>query len=208
MTGLLWVLSEPGDVPLAVFHHWYDTEHAPARLTVPGVVRGDRFAAVDDETPGWLATYPIALEALDSPEYAAVRQRSPREQRLVARLATLDRRVYERVEPCGEPAPGPAPFLLAVGLTSTDPARLDAWYLEEHLPLLATVPGWRRSSRFRRRDGAGPEHLALHEIDDRAAFDTAEYRRAVGTPWRDEVMATVVGRERRLFAHHGTVGIP
>lgn len=146
--GLLFVLSEPGRVPLDEVHHWYDTEHGPARLRVPGVHAGHRFRAADDLAPGWLAVYPLRLAALGSPAYAAARVRSPYEQTVIDRLAVLDRRVYARIDGTGEAAPAACPLLLTVALTSTDPDELDTWYTEEHLPLLATVPGWRRERRL------------------------------------------------------------
>jgi hypothetical protein len=203
--GLLFVLAEPGEVPLAEFHEWYDADHAPARVAVPGVHAGQRFAAVDDGSPGWLAVYPLRLDALDSAEYASARVRSPYERTVVERLATLDRRIYRRLDAPGPPAPGPASLLLTVGMTSTDPGALEEWYLREHLPLLRAVPGWRRATRFRRLVGGGPDHLTVHELTDASVFDDAGYRRAVSTPWREEIMATVVAYERRLFAHHRTV---
>jgi len=203
--GLLAVLSEPGRVPLDEFHRWYDTDHGPARLRVPGVHAGHRFRAADGHEPGWLAVYPLRLAALDGPEYAATRVRSPHEQTVVERLATLDRRVYARIDGAGDPAPDPCPLLLTVGLTSTDPAGLDSWYDGEHLPLLRAVPGWLRTVRYRRVDGAGPDRLAVHELAGPEVFDTPEYRHAVTTPWRDAVARTVTARERRLFTHHSTL---
>ncbi|GLZ47313.1 hypothetical protein Acsp06_34980 [Actinomycetospora sp. NBRC 106375] len=206
--GLLLVLSAPGDVPDEEFHRWYDTDHAPARAALPGVLGAERFRAVDGLEPGWLAVYPLRREALASPEYAALRVRSPAEAALVERLGALDRRVYARLDGAGPPAPGPAPLLLTVGLTGTDPGVLDAWYAEEHLELLAAVPGWRRATRFRRVEGDGPDRLAVHELDGPEVFATEEYRRAVTTPRRDGVMATVTARERRLFAHHRSISPP
>ena len=207
--GLLFVLSEPGRVPLDEFHHWYDTEHAPARLRVPGIHAGHRFRAADDRSPSWLAVYPLELSALDSPAYAAARIRSPYEQTVVDRLAVLDRRVYARIndpEDPFDPAPDACPLLLTVALTSTDPEGLDAWYAGEHLPMLRRAPGWRRTTRYRRIEGTGPDQLAVHELDGPAVFDTPQYARAVSTPWREAVARTISTRERRLFTHHRTLG--
>lgn len=58
--GLLFVYSDPGPVPMAEFDDWYDNEHGPARLTVPGVSAGYRFRALDDKAPRWLAYYEIS----------------------------------------------------------------------------------------------------------------------------------------------------
>lgn len=53
--GLLFVLSEPGTVPEAEVHDWYDNEHAPAWLTVPGINAGVQYRASDGRKPTWLA---------------------------------------------------------------------------------------------------------------------------------------------------------
>ncbi|QRP48529.1 hypothetical protein [Amycolatopsis sp. FDAARGOS 1241] len=201
--GLLYVLSEPGAVGEDEFHDWYDTEHAPARVAVPGVRSGHRYGALDGATPTWLACYELDLAALASAEYAAARRRSPRERSVVDRLATLDRRVYQLTATYGEYT-GPAPVIVSVALTGDEPA-LDEWYREEHVPLLLRVPGWHRIRRYRRVEGAGPELLAFHEISGAGLFDEPGYRHATSTPWRDRVMATVTARERRVFGHHTTV---
>jgi hypothetical protein len=67
--GLLFVYPDPGPVPADEFHDWYDNEHGPARLTVPGISAGHRFRALDDQAPRWLAYYETKAGVLDTPEY-------------------------------------------------------------------------------------------------------------------------------------------
>jgi hypothetical protein len=43
--GLFYVYTEPGTVDEAEFHDWYDGEHGPARLTVPGFRGVPRYRA-------------------------------------------------------------------------------------------------------------------------------------------------------------------
>lgn len=205
--GLLFVFAEPGDVPEADFHDWYDHEHAPARLRVPGIRTGYRYRALDGVAPGWLAWYELDTDALRGPEYAVARRRSPREQDVVRRLATLDRRVYELVDDHGTARPA-APVVVCVGLSTPDEPGLDAWYREEHVPLLHRLPGWYRTRRYRLAEGDGPAVLAFHEISGVDLFATPEYREATGTPWREAVMKDVTRRERRVFGHHSTVAVP
>ncbi|GAA5156259.1 hypothetical protein [Amycolatopsis dongchuanensis] len=201
--GLLFVLAEPGRVPEAEFHDWYDTEHAPARVGVPGIRSGYRYRALDGRRPGWLAWYELDTEVLRGEAYQAIRRRSPREQSVVERLETLDRRVYELIDDQGTPVVE-SPVVVSVALSSGDERGLDAWYREEHVPLLLAIPGWRRVRRYRRVEGSGPDLLAFHEIDDVGLFDRTAYRAATSTPWRSEVMARVTARERRVFGYHNT----
>ena len=207
--GLLFVYTEPGSIPLAEFNDWYDNEHGPSRLAVPGICAGYRFRALDDKEPGWLAYYEIKAGVLDSPEYKALAaSASAREKSMMSRLATLDRRVYEPISDDGDPYDG-APSVVLVMSMSVPPDREDdvaAWYTEEHIPMLLAVPGWRRIRRFRLTAGTGPTYLSLHEMASTSVFDEDGYRAAVGTPWMKRVVDSAIGRERRLFGFHRSFG--
>ncbi|TYK46886.1 DUF4286 family protein [Actinomadura decatromicini] len=215
--GLLYVLSQPRDGDEDGFHDWYDTEHGPARLALPGVRQGHRYRATDGAAPSWLAWYDLDLDVLQTPEYRALRdRRSARESAVMAALESLDRRVYELLDDHlpddhlpddhGAPAAAPPPLLLARAITvpPRDEAAFHSWYAEEHVPALHALPGWRRTRRYVLRDGDAPRFLALHEIDDPAVFATDAYRAATDTPWRAQVMRTVTAEERRTFAYHNS----
>ncbi|TDD88477.1 hypothetical protein E1293_06220 [Actinomadura darangshiensis] len=205
--GLLYVLSQPRDGDEAEFHDWYDNEHGPARLSLPGVRQGHRYRAADGAAPAWLAWYVLDLEVLQTPEYRRLRERrSARERSVIAGLETFDRRVYALEDDRGAPAARPPSFLVARSMTVEpgEEAGFHAWYTQEHVPALHALPGWRRTRRYVLVDGRAPRFLALHEIDDPGVFETGAYRSATSTPWRAEVMRTVTASERRVFAHHGT----
>lgn len=207
--GLLFVYSEPGPVPADEFHDWYDNEHGPARLTVPGISAGYRYRALDNQAPHWLAYYEMKPGALDSPEYKAIAaSASQREKSIMSRLATLDRRVYELISDDGSVSDGPPPVVLAVA-QSVPPGRDDdlaAWYAEEHIPMLLAVPGWRRIRRFRLTGGTAPAYLALHEVSGTSVFDEDSYRAAMRTPWMKRIVDSAIGRERRLLGFHRSFG--
>jgi hypothetical protein len=207
--GLMFVYTDPGPVPSGEFHDWYDTEHGPARLTVPGIASGYRFAALDELAPPWLATYDLSLRALDSPEYKALAESaSSRERSVMSRMKTLDRRVYELISDSGPAGAAPPPAVLAVSLSvpAGQEADLAAWYTDEHIPMLLAVPGWRRIRRFRLVEGTAPDYLSLHEIDGAGVFSEPGYREAVSTPWRDRIVASAIGRERRVFGFRNSLG--
>src|SRR5215472_14429002 len=69
--GLFYVYTEPGSVDEAEFHDWYDHEHGPARLAVPGFGRAYRYQALDGQKPPWLALYeldgPDVIDSLSTP---------------------------------------------------------------------------------------------------------------------------------------------
>jgi hypothetical protein len=210
---LLLVYSSPGPVDLAEFNDWYDNEHVPNRLALPGFGAVNRYRAGDGMKPEWLATYEVKPGTLDGEDYKALwANASPREKRIMSTLTTLDRRLYTLLsdswaEGYSEES-GPAPVVMAVSM-SVPPAvvsELDAHYSEEHLPLLISVPGWRRARRYLLTSGTGPKYLSLHEVDSMAVFDEPGYKAAVSTPWRNRIVASAIGREKRVFKLHKAFG--
>src|SRR5215470_6251956 len=209
--GLFYVYTDPGSLDEAEFHDWYDHEHGPARLTVPGFGRACRYQALDGEKPPWLALYELDRpDVIDSPEYKALgANASDRDKAVGAGLATLDRRVYEQISDDGSPAGRPAPVILAVAMSVPEGSEDDlaAWYAEEHIPMLLTVPGWRRIRRFRlTRALDGPEpgsFLSVHELAGPEVLEDPGYRSAVSTPWRDRVVAAAL---RRVFGLRNAIG--
>jgi hypothetical protein len=205
--GLFYVYTEPGSVDEAEFHDWYDHEHGPARLAVPGFGRAYRYRALDGAKPPWLALYELDRpDVIDSPEYQALgANASDRDKSVAAGLATLDRRVYEQISEDGSAAGRAAPVILAVAMSVPEGSEDDlaAWYTEEHIPMLLKVPGWRRIRRFRlTRALDGPEpgsFLSVHELAGPEVLEDPGYRAAVSTPWRDRVVASALRRERRVF---------
>jgi hypothetical protein len=206
--GLLFAFTDFGDGPVteADYHDWYENEHGPARLTVPGVLAGYRYQALDDLTPRWLALYELSgTEVLDSPEYKAVLENgSDRDKFIMANLATLDRRIYEQISEDGAVS-GPGPVILAVA-NSVRPETVDdmtAWYEREHIPMLLAVPGWQRIRRYRLTGpaplGPGVGFLSLHELAGPDVLEEPAYRAAVSTPWRDRMVSEALRRERRVL---------
>jgi hypothetical protein len=205
--GLFYVYTEPGTVDEAEFNDWYDHEHGPARLAVPGIRTALRYQALDGEKPSWLALYELdGPEVIDSPEYQALGGKaSDRDRAVAARLATLDRRVYEQIGLDGlDVLPVPSPVVLAVAMSVPAEAEQDlaAWYADEHISMLLQVPGWQRIRRYRLTrslDEPGPGFLSLHDLAGPQVLEEPSYRAAVSTPWRDRVVASALRRERREF---------
>jgi len=211
--GLFYVYTEPGSVDEAEFHDWYDHEHGPARLTVPGFRSAVRYQALDGEKPSWLALYELDRpEVIDSPGYRALGGRaSDRDKAVGAGLATLDRRVYEQISEDGPRPADHAPMILAVAMSVPASAEQDltAWYEQEHIPMLLQVPGWRRIRRFRLvrgLDAPGPGLMSLSELAGPEVLEEPGYRAAISTPWRDRMVALAQRRERRVFGFRNAIG--
>lgn len=202
--GLLLALSTAPEGGEKEYHAWYDEEHAPARLGVPGIRTARRYRDTSADR-NYLACYDLdSVDVLDKPEYLRLpAEASDRERRILPQMAA-DRRVYQGTATpevsrardwgiCGD-------VLLAVWWTpapGTD-EEFNAWYSEEHIPLLMKVPGWLRVRRYSLLTGDGPRYLALHDLSSSGAFRESAYA-AAQTPWRERMVASRREYDRRLF---------
>jgi hypothetical protein len=97
--GFLLVLMQPPPAFEEEFNAWYDTEHLPERLSVPGFETALRFVCLNGH-PRYLAMYDMERpEVLDSPEYLKVSfdRSSPWTKRVTSRVKvyrSAGRQVY------------------------------------------------------------------------------------------------------------------
>ena len=99
--GLLIVTMEPPPALEEEFNDWYDTEHVPERLGLPGFENALRFRCLDG-FPRFLAMYDLTnVSALHTPEYQAVAgdKSSPWSLRMLARVRGLCRMEAVQVSP-------------------------------------------------------------------------------------------------------------
>ena len=158
--GILLVFSDPGPaVSDAEFNDWYDNEHIPIRVPIPSFLSWSRWVATDGQTPAYAALYDLTdPDAVNQPPYSTlVDTRSEREKDIFARAALIGRRIYTSLPAAVPPKAGAAydpakPGTYLTLLSANVPPELEAefnkWYDEEHIALLARVPGWVRSRRY------------------------------------------------------------
>ena len=106
--GFLLVLMQPPPAFEEEFNAWYDTEHIPERLAVPGFETGLRFVNVSGAAPRYLAIYDLASpEVLRSEAYLRVAfdRSSPWTKRVTSRVRVW-RYSGEQVHP-GDRVTGP-----------------------------------------------------------------------------------------------------
>jgi hypothetical protein len=200
--GLLIAFSNPPTGEEAAFNAWYDDEHAPARLTVPGISSARRYIATAADGPRYMALYDLEQpETLRRPEYLKLNtERSEREKAMLASIPYMDRRVMKTLLGAERWTDDP-PYQMTVSMQPEPGAEDDyiAWYREEHIPMLLAVPGWRRIRLYQQVEGNGPGYMAVHELESPAVFESDLYKKATSTPWRDRIVASVTRRERYLF---------
>jgi hypothetical protein len=197
---LVAMMNPPADED--AFNAWYDEEHVPLRLGVPGFLSARRYRAAEAEGPRYLALYDLAsLDVLKSDDYQRLwREQSEGEKAMLASIPLMDRRVCELILD-GPEWTRDAPYQLIVCMTPPAGAYDDfiAWYREEHIRMLLQVPGWRRVRLFRQVEGSGPAFMAVHELESTDVFERPEYEASISTPWRQRIRQSVLVYERNLF---------
>ncbi|MEE8364122.1 MAG: DUF4286 family protein [Dehalococcoidia bacterium] len=102
--GLLLVMMDIDPEHEEDFNRWYDEEHVPERLAIPGFLSGRRFRALDG-TPKYLALYDLeSPEVLQSEAYRRVAGEGRTEwtERVLGNLTDYTRNVYVEISPAGE----------------------------------------------------------------------------------------------------------
>lgn len=82
-----------------------------------------------------------------------------------------------------------APILMVVAfnIPTASLPDVEAWYSEEHIPMLSAANGWLRARRYEAiEQQGGPVYnsLALHELRDESVLDSPERKAARSIPWR------------------------
>jgi hypothetical protein len=149
--GLLLTLTEPPPAMEEEFNAWYDSEHLPERLAIPGFRSARRWVA--DVAPGegkYLATYELDAEAvLASPEYLArFEGATPWTRRCLGSAVVFRRWACAQLDP-GSAEPHPmARALLVVASES---------------PVDVALPNALQVRRFAASAGT-PSHILLAEL--------------------------------------------
>ncbi|KAH7327187.1 Alpha/Beta hydrolase protein [Rhexocercosporidium sp. MPI-PUGE-AT-0058] len=232
--GILYVTMQPKpSLPISQFHDWYNNEHGPTRLRLPFVINGFRYRANDlegaapsEEKPEWMAVYDITdMDELTKDTYLRLRDQPVKSQREADTMKEIkvDRKLYdhiqtweskdfkvmEKVENEGEGNVVVAVFL-SLFPGEEQVKEVEKWYQQEHVDMLAKVPGWQRTRRFVTSsiDPKAPvEYLALHEYKPRNGLGGKEFQAAVSTPWAQEIMKTTVkNKGRRVYDLYYTFG--
>jgi hypothetical protein len=96
--GLLLVMMEVLPEHEADFNRWYNEEHLPERLSLPGFAGARRFVAVEGQ-PKYLALYDLdSVEAVRTPSYRqAYGNPTPWTSRTQSRLTANVRNVYREL---------------------------------------------------------------------------------------------------------------
>ena len=186
--GLLFASMNYAGAHEDEFHDWYDLEHVPERLAVPGFLNAERWLGEEDAKIS-VATYDLTNPGvLNSTPYQAVggANSSVWTKRVTGMCQRIMRYEGEQLVPGDAVAPQGAAALL-VATMNVDPAaeaEFNEWYDAEHLPQLAAVPGVLHARRFRAADTASErKYLALYHLARNDVSRSAAWTKAADTEW-------------------------
>lgn len=214
--GLLMVYTDvPEDVE-EEFNRWYNEEHLPERLSIPGVLNAARYEAVRGG-PKHLACYELA-----DPQawYTDAWQRhltSPTEwsQRMSPSVVGLTyvRNLYTLYYPQDVPEDtaladmAPALLVGRMSVPGEIEARFNQRYNQDRLPLYRSIPGYIRARRFVAVMGE-PKYITVHECESPEVSQSPEWqgvRDAITPDWSDNISPKMIHAEgspgvyRRVF---------
>lgn len=185
--GLLLAAFDFAGARADEFHDWYDTEHVPERLGVPGFLNAERW--IGDELPTLaIATYDLeSPDVMNTPAYQAVAGEnvSVWTRRIAGKTNRLMRFEGEQLVPGDGVAPPGAGGLLVASM-NIDPAveaDFTAWYDTEHLPQLGAVPGVLSARRYRATAPSERQYVAVYHLQTPDVARSEAWRRAADTPW-------------------------
>jgi hypothetical protein len=186
--GMLFSQMQPPPREHGLFSQWYETDHIPARMRLPGFRAARRFEEVSGR-PSHLATYDLtSLDALSKPGYLSLKDHpSALTRHMLDAVTGFTRFTCELITDDGSAVFGAYLSVVAFAVPPAAVRAFDRWYDEEHIPLLLQGAGWLRVRRFRVVDAVGAPwtHLALHELASAEAMDSPERSAARAGPLRD-----------------------
>ena len=192
------VTLEPTNIGQDEVDDWYDLEHIPDRLALPGFVTAERWTCVEGP-PVSLTIYDLtSLDVLTSAQYRGITgdNASPWTHRVFPRTT---RNRYEGVITLDKRKPGAeaAEGLLMIGM-NVEPSMEDdfnRWYTEEHVPNLYQLPGVLTARRYESKTG-GQKHIAMYHLTMPEVQASAEWKEAIDTPWASRVRPRTRDRAR------------
>jgi hypothetical protein len=178
------------------FNDWYDLEHIPERLLVPGVVGCERWIGTENQKVS-VVTYELEnVDVLKSEAYNAVGNHggggdnlSAWSRRVTARIKMLMRFEGEQIAAGGGVVPKDPPALLlnAMSVAPEHEREFNDWYDNEHIPALAAVPGTLCARRYRGTGAAAQRSLALYHLASAEIPKSTAWITAANTPWTERM---------------------
>jgi hypothetical protein len=194
------------------FNAWYDAEHVPEIVALPGFLLGRRYAC-EGAVPKYLGWYDAVDETVEpGPDLKKLLANpAPGFQRIAPLLQHRERMNFRLMRDVGGKPRDDAPWLYIVHTDIPDhiAAEYNEWYDAEHLPRLVTVPGVLRARRYDRVSGPGPRYLTAYELTAPEVWESPAAHQARKTPWTEKMRSLFQNTRRSMCklilpsVHHG-----
>jgi len=172
--GLLAVWTDIAPEAEREFNEWYNTEHIPELLEVPGFLSGKRYQAADG-SPQYLALYELTnVEVLKGDAFRRVRELPTAwSKKIIPLFRNTTIGMYRQLFACNNYPVQEANYVLTVrlGIPADKEDDFNQWYNIDHAPALVSVPGVRGARRFQSVEGE-PKYLAVYEMRLRSTFSS------------------------------------
>jgi hypothetical protein len=192
-TGLLMLWTDVGAEHEAELNRWYDEEHIPRIMQVPGFLSAGRYLALRGG-PRHLAMYELedvgvlrTAAFLDDLRFKPSPRRARASGGHVGRNYILNgyRQIFPvRTDPI-ELTMGPSPFLQMgrIDIPAHMEEEFNDWYNTCYIPGYLAVPGVIRARRYLVVDGQ-PRYLTVYEFENPDVPQSAAWLRArESNPW-------------------------
>lgn len=192
-TGLLMVWTDIDAGHEAEFNRWYDEEHLPRLLEVPGFLSAGRYMALKGG-PKYLAVYELEdHNVLRSAAYLDAVKYRPSAQRQEVGTSRIGRNflrnAYRQIFPVHthpiEQNAAMAPVLQMgrIDVSSAVEEEFNAWYNTVYIPGYLAVPGCLGARRWVAVEGQ-PKYLTLYEFEHAGVPETEAWEQArYSNPW-------------------------
>jgi hypothetical protein len=196
-TGLLMVWTDIDPEYEGEFGRWYDEEHLPRLLQVPGFLSAGRYQALKGG-PKYLAIYELEdHNVLRSSAYLDQVKYQPSPARQTTGTSRIGRNflrnAYRQIFPVhSDPIEQTAPMapVLQMGridVSSAGEEEFNAWYNTVYIPGYLAVPGCLGARRYVAVEGQ-PKYLTLYEFEQAQVPESEAWTRARDSnPWTRRV---------------------
>ncbi len=200
--GLLYVEVDCPPELEGEFHAWYNTEHIPERLRIPGFVSAYRYSALEG-SPRWLAVYELTSPAvLDSPEYRKWLG-GPLQTAWTTRIIAVTRvhrgifRLAQRQEAATKGTQSRGLLAVRYAASPEEHAKLNRWQEQEFSPEILALPGVTSAARYEGVDAG--EGLVLYGLEQPWFTQAPAFARLWTSGWE--------GRRGKLSGYRRTLYI-
>lgn len=205
------MLVTQSDIPAHMeedYHAWYDQEHIPERLVLPGFLGASRYEVIGTGVRFFARYHLEDLSTLEQSVYLQmIKEPSEWTNRIAGALTTMTRYVtrvdsiHSGTSPPREPESCPYLCYVTYSVPDEQQSLFDSWYIEEHVSQLFTDKDWWRCIHLKVVSGK-PDPLTniiIHEvatldsIQSSELSNSREYRSSEDTqrkPWLETEVAT------------------